>query len=175
MPTPRIQYKRTWLGIAGIGTAALLAIAIYGILDQQSNKPTGGGRGSVITQPLVPSDQDSVRSWFGPWHSAPVRSSGAPALVELLPGGGVDVSSWTADTAGWTDADPPQITSVSVTGQTVSLQLGDIAAYRLSVGQPFVIKEVPQQVYAIRRTPKGYSIVSSSAEQVHKLGHHLNQ
>lgn len=169
-----MKYKRVYSGVLAFGLLALLAWGIYGFFDQQSNRPTAGALPPVVTQPVIPTDYDRVRDWFGPWTSEAAGSTGAPALVMLFPDGHIEVSSWTVPVDdSWLKTDLIQLTNVSYNDRQVSLRTGGLISYKVGFGQPFVLKGLPQQVFAFRRTSTGYDIVSISAEQARKLGHKL--
>lgn len=157
----------------GVLAAVVIAVAVVlYIIVLPPAVATQKEHPAVVTQTVIPTNLDQVRSWFGPWELAKPGTTGAPGLVMLMPGGGIDRSGWTFQVdSGWKAADPPQITNVSPGDKQVQFQSDDGETYALSYGQPFILQRFPQQAYAFTKHGSSYTIVSISAEELHRIGH----
>lgn len=168
-----MKNHRSWIGI-GIGFAviAIIAILAYVFIQEPEGPMHAATPAPVRDEPLTPTNQQQVRSWFGPWSSVRSGNAGAPALVMLLDNGGTDVSSWRVSvTKKWRRAAVTPITAATPSGGVAKLRTDKGQAYSVRYGQPFVLERIPDRVYALAPGRGSRPVVMSiSAKWIHTHG-----
>ncbi len=176
---PKTPRGRLGIALAVLFLLIVAAIVYDVIWGWPGTTPTSIPRPPVAATPetIAPNNVDRTRTLFGPWELAAPGSTGAPALVMLRHDGGLDVSSWSVPVDdSWRQTDPSLISALTPGDQQVTLSTSDHHTFVLAYGQPFVFESQPGYVFAINRnSDNSYTIVTTTTDQAHRLGHSISR
>lgn len=120
----------------------------------------------IASQAIPLTDLQEVRGWFGPWQMETSASISSDAIVMLAGNGQLDVSSYTAtpnESIGWRQ-DSLSDVDVLYDGTTVQLRLVSDRRFTIAPGQPFILANRPNKVYAVIGVRNSYKHVIVSQD-----------
>ena len=169
------DYRRTLL-YASVALSVFIFLGVWAYKNEwlihRGNAPQAVEHPSVVHQQLVPTNLEQVRAWFGPWHLTDPSHPGSDSLVLIRGDGGMEMSSWTVKTdSSWRPTDVPQIDQFSTFSTHVEFTLGGLTVYSVKYGQPFVLEQAPDRVFAIISRGGRGRIVSTTPRIVKQAGH----
>jgi hypothetical protein len=169
------DYRRTTLYAA---TAVASAVFVLGWayknewLVHHGNAPQHVEHPAVVNRTLTPSNLDQVHTWFGPWTTVDSGLTMSDRLVLIQADGSTSASSWNASVDDtWRTSDIPQIDQLTYKEKSVEFTTGGLAIYKVAYGQPFVLEQLPNKVYAFVIDGGKHLIKSSSAQHVKHSRH----
>ena len=169
------DYRRTTLlTIAALVVLFVLVVWAYKNewLIKRGPAPQAAEHPAVVHQSLPPTNLEQVRAWFGPWQLVDPLNAGTTALVLIRGDGGMEASSWTTKVdSQWHPTDIPQINQIEYLGGNVNFTLGGPTIYTVALGQPFVLEQLSDRVYAFVHNGGKYKIVSTTPRYVKTSGH----
>lgn len=155
---------RQIIGLVALIVVALLALLVVWVvlLLPDSELPKEDVVPAVVERNLSPTELSEITALFGPWQSPHVDVSGLPvidagALVMLMEDGGMRVSAWRVRMEhinpenGYAIAfRPPEISAMTIGNDgTIRLQTNKGRIFTVSIGQPFILEQIPTSIYKI--------------------------